>query len=648
MEEKNRDCVQHLRSKEVINGLPKLPPISAVSDGEIAVNYASGYETLSIRNSNSGITTFSCDDYYTEKKLGSAFTSDDSATVTQKLTGEYLGVSPNLDEIKETGFYTYTIGDVKYNLVVQTYDTSSQWCVQYQFTANNINRRYYDYVSEFWSEWRTVAVDTYNPNESYIVTAKAIQCGVKDANKEGLYVGDQLNGRYFGISEISLAEMYQEYLDNKLSKLESGVASYDLRKPEGDSQWEVKETQVWVDGGKVKLQNQAYNSGYNTGYGYYIKGGDMIVTPSVLSKVIIEVNSYYDAQDITISGTSGIETIHLERNTSTIIEHESTSDGIILTAPTTYLYIKYVDLVPIVDIKSGDAASLLYNLRHMGDNTHLNIPNGVYNVGNLDEMDIFSTIDTKKGKIFINKNNITLSGSDKNKTVICGQSLEKCGIEKPLMFITGNYVTLENLTLSATLLPSINGQLPAIITEGKDVVVNNCNIIGGQDTIWIRNNSSLWLNSTIEGTVDFVCGGNLDKLAYFYRCDIQIKNRSVSNVICAPTGFITFKNCRINKNDAYEYDMNDNYYLARPWGNGSVVFYINTHFFIECLGYTTMSEGTNFGYYGDEGNTDILWHPIPSWHDIDKTSSYYSKIVDKASIVQQFDNQARINGYDFN
>lgn len=77
--------VQHLRSKVVeSNGKPKLPSSSALTFGEIAVNYAENVETLSIKNENGNIVVFSSDDYYTKEKLGSAFTNSDK-TVTDGL-----------------------------------------------------------------------------------------------------------------------------------------------------------------------------------------------------------------------------------------------------------------------------------------------------------------------------------------------------------------------------------------------------------------------------------------------------------------------------------------------------------------------------------------------------------------------------------
>lgn len=50
--------VEHLKSNVVESGRPKLPDPSKLGYGEIAVNYADGVETISIRNSNNQIKTF--------------------------------------------------------------------------------------------------------------------------------------------------------------------------------------------------------------------------------------------------------------------------------------------------------------------------------------------------------------------------------------------------------------------------------------------------------------------------------------------------------------------------------------------------------------------------------------------------------------
>lgn len=53
--------VLHKRSVTVENELPKLPTSSQLEYGELAINYADGYETISIKNNNNEIVTFSND-----------------------------------------------------------------------------------------------------------------------------------------------------------------------------------------------------------------------------------------------------------------------------------------------------------------------------------------------------------------------------------------------------------------------------------------------------------------------------------------------------------------------------------------------------------------------------------------------------------
>ena len=75
---KNVQHIQHIKSNVVENGSPKLPTPSVLAEGEIAINFAEGYETLSIKSSSGNIKTFSSDEYYTEQKLGSGFTGVNS------------------------------------------------------------------------------------------------------------------------------------------------------------------------------------------------------------------------------------------------------------------------------------------------------------------------------------------------------------------------------------------------------------------------------------------------------------------------------------------------------------------------------------------------------------------------------------------
>lgn len=90
---KNVEHVSHIKSKLKTNGLPQLPTADKLVDGEIAINYAKGVETISIKNESGSIVTFSSDNYYTEKKLGSGFTNND-VTVTEAIDDlEYMVVN---------------------------------------------------------------------------------------------------------------------------------------------------------------------------------------------------------------------------------------------------------------------------------------------------------------------------------------------------------------------------------------------------------------------------------------------------------------------------------------------------------------------------------------------------------------------------
>ena len=61
MAENIKRHITHIKSKVVENSDAKLPTASQIEEGEIAVNYAKGYETLSIKNESGSVITFSND-----------------------------------------------------------------------------------------------------------------------------------------------------------------------------------------------------------------------------------------------------------------------------------------------------------------------------------------------------------------------------------------------------------------------------------------------------------------------------------------------------------------------------------------------------------------------------------------------------------
>ena len=101
--------ISHKKSKQIVNGLPKLPTANQLKEGEIAINYANGYETLSIKNSDNEIITFSSTEQFEKyvdttlgNKLGSGFTSGNSAnTVTSVIESNEKVVSASLNDLND-------------------------------------------------------------------------------------------------------------------------------------------------------------------------------------------------------------------------------------------------------------------------------------------------------------------------------------------------------------------------------------------------------------------------------------------------------------------------------------------------------------------------------------------------------------------
>jgi hypothetical protein len=97
---KNANFVSHKKSKLKENGGPKLPLAADLVEGEIAINFGKDVETLSIKNESGTVVTFSSDNYYTEEKLGSGFTGENSAkTVTDVIEENELVTSTALNDL---------------------------------------------------------------------------------------------------------------------------------------------------------------------------------------------------------------------------------------------------------------------------------------------------------------------------------------------------------------------------------------------------------------------------------------------------------------------------------------------------------------------------------------------------------------------
>ena len=79
-----RNIVKNIRSAAVIDGKPKLPTSGQLSEGEIAVNYAKGYETLSFKNNSNEIVSLSVKTVDDVTVNGNSVVSNKTANITMK------------------------------------------------------------------------------------------------------------------------------------------------------------------------------------------------------------------------------------------------------------------------------------------------------------------------------------------------------------------------------------------------------------------------------------------------------------------------------------------------------------------------------------------------------------------------------------
>ena len=79
-----RNIVKNIRSSAVVEGKPKLPTTDQLSEGEIAINYAEGYETLSFKNNSNKIVSLSVKTVDDVKVNGNSVVSNKTANITMK------------------------------------------------------------------------------------------------------------------------------------------------------------------------------------------------------------------------------------------------------------------------------------------------------------------------------------------------------------------------------------------------------------------------------------------------------------------------------------------------------------------------------------------------------------------------------------
>ncbi len=183
-----------------------------------------------------------------------------------------------------------------------------------------------------------------------------------------------------------------------------------------------------------------------------------------------------------------------------------------------------------------------------------------------------------KEKIKVNEwnTNILLIGENKEKTVITyDDNFNKIGLGKNSTFYTysllveANDIILKNLTIENS--SGDIGQAVALSVISDRVVVDNCRILGCQDTLYTSGEGKQYYkNCYIEGTTDFIFGS---ATAFFDNCQIHSKKNSYITAASTPKNALfglVFNECSLTSND----DVT-NVYLGRPWRIYAKTVFIN-------------------------------------------------------------------------
>ena len=200
-------------------------------------------------------------------------------------------------------------------------------------------------------------------------------------------------------------------------------------------------------------------------------------------------------------------------------------------------------------------------------------------------MDYTKVIYVKKGvykeKLIIPSwlTNITICGEDRDNTIITwddhanikmpvgGLDSEAAVKGKPMgtfrtytLKVQGSYITLKDITIENN--AAKLGQAVALHTEGDHILVQNCRLLGNQDTVYtgVGGTRVAFYDCYIEGTTDFIFGPSI---AWFQNCKIHSKANSYITAASTPAGqkygYVFYK-CRLTADK----DV-DKVYLGRPW-----------------------------------------------------------------------------------
>ncbi|KAG2679443.1 hypothetical protein I3760_11G050300 [Carya illinoinensis] len=228
-------------------------------------------------------------------------------------------------------------------------------------------------------------------------------------------------------------------------------------------------------------------------------------------------------------------------------------------------------------------------------------------------------------KIPLEKKNVVFLGDGMGKTVITGSlNVGQPGISTvntATVGVSGDGFMANGLTIQNTAGPDAH-QAVAFRSDSDLSIIENCEFLGNQDTLYARSLRQFYKSCRIQGNVDFIFGNSA---SVFQNCQILIRPRQVNptkgekNTVTAhgrtdpaqATGFV-FQNCLINGTEEYMVLYHNKpkvhiNYLGRPWKLYSRTVFIHCNLEVLITPEGWMPWDGDFAlktlYYGEFGNS---------------------------------------------
>lgn len=228
-------------------------------------------------------------------------------------------------------------------------------------------------------------------------------------------------------------------------------------------------------------------------------------------------------------------------------------------------------------------------------------------------------------RVPLEKKNVVFLGDGMGKTVITGSlSADKPGVSTyntATVGVNGDGFMASGLTFQNTAGPDAH-QAVAFRSDSDLSVIENCEFLGNQDTLYAHALRQYYKSCSIEGNVDFIFGNSA---AVFQDCQALVRPRQLkpekgeTNAITAhgrvdpaQSSGLVFQNCLINGTEEYMRLYNSKpqvhkNFLGRPWKEYSRTVFIkcNLEALVSPQGWLPWSG--NFAlktlFYGESGNT---------------------------------------------